>query len=260
MPQHGLEPTSRPAALITGGAVRLGRAIALALAGAGYDIALHYGRSADAAAATAAEIRELGVACHTLSCDLADTTALPGLVRDARSALPGLRVLVNSASAYAQASIADTTPEIFDQQFAVNLRAPFFLTRSFARQVGAGHVINIIDNKIAFNQFSYAAYLLAKQALADFTRMAALELAPHIAVNGVAPGVVLPAGTRSPEYIAWRVAGIPLARQGTTADITGAILYLLGSRFVTGQVLTVDGGEGLTGVGRNAAQFDQDKV
>jgi NAD(P)-dependent dehydrogenase (short-subunit alcohol dehydrogenase family) len=253
-------PAGRPAALVTGGAVRLGRAIALALAGAGYDIALHYGRSAEAAAETAAAIRALGASCHPLQLDLADAAALPGLVSQARTALPGLRVLVNSASAYTQATIGATTAEIFDQQLAVNLRAPFFLTQAFAQQVGQGHVINVIDNKVAFNQHQYAAYLLAKKSLAELTRMAAVEFAPGVQVNAVAPGVVLPAGTRSPEYIAWRVSGIPLRRQGTTDDITGAILYLLGSPFVTGQILTVDGGEALTNVGQNAAQFDPSKI
>jgi pteridine reductase len=250
----------RPAALVTGGAVRLGRAIALALAGAGYDIALHYGRSAEAAEETAAAIRALGAACHPIAHDLAEVEGLPGVVERARAALPGLRVLVNSASAYTQATIGATSAAIFDQQLAVNLRAPFFLTQAFAAQVGEGHVVNIIDNKVAFNQYQYAAYLLAKKALAEFTRMAAVELAPRIQVNGVAPGVVLPAGTRSEEYIAWRVSGIPLRRQGETGDITGAILYLLGSRFVTGQIVTVDGGESLTNVGQNAAQFDQSKI
>lgn len=255
------DPTAaRPAALVTGGAVRLGRAIALALAGAGYDIALHYGRSAAAAAQTADEIRALGAACWSYSLDLRDAEAIPGMVAAARAALPGLCVLVNSASAYAQAPIGATTAALFDEQLAVNLRAPFFLTQAFAREVGRGHVINIIDNKVGFNQFQYAAYLLAKKGLAELTRMAAVELAPAIQVNGVAPGVVLPAGTRSPEYVAWRVSGIPLRRQGAVEDITGAIRYLLASPFVTGQILTVDGGEALTNIGQNAAQFDQDKV
>lgn len=250
----------RPAALITGGAVRLGRAIALALAAAGYDIALHFGRSAEAAEETAQAIRARGVACSLHQRDLADAAGLPGLVTQAREALPGLRVLVNSASAYVQATIAETTADIFDQQLAVNLRAPLFLTQAFAEQIGQGHVINVIDNKVAFNQFQYAAYLLAKKALAELTHMAAVEFAPGLQVNGVAPGVVLPASTRSPEYIAWRVSGIPLRRQGTTDDVTAAILYLLGSRFITGQILTVDGGEALTNIGQNAAQFDPSNV
>lgn len=250
----------KPAALVTGGAVRLGRAIALALAAAGYDLALHYGRSAEAAEATAHEIRALGVACHPLAHDLSEAEGLPDLIARARAALPHLGILVNSASAYTQATVATTSAAIFDEQFAINLRAPFLLTQAFAQQVGAGHVINLIDNKVAFHQYQYAAYLLAKQGLAEFTRMAALELAPAIQVNGVAPGVVLPATTRSPEYVAWRISGIPLQRQGRTNDITDTILFLLNSPFITGQIVTVDGGEGLTGVGLNAAQFDPGHV
>ena len=255
-----LDHSIRPAALVTGGAVRLGRAIALDLAAVGYDIVLHYGHSAAAANETAEAIRALGRACHPVQQDLTAAEALPTLIARAREALPGLSILINSASAYQQAPIATTTVALFDQQLAVNLRAPFFLTQAFAQQVGQGQVINIIDNKIAFNQFQYAAYLLAKQALADFTRMAAVEFAPGLRVNGVAPGVVLPAVTRSAEYIAWRIAGIPVQRQGKTEDVTHAVRYLLAAPFVTGQILTVDGGESLTNIGQNAAQFDPQKV
>jgi pteridine reductase len=250
----------RPAALVTGGAVRLGRALALHLAGAGYDVALHYGRSADAAADTAAEIRALGVDCRTFACDLADVEALDGLMAQALDEFPRLEVLVNSASAYAQAPIAGTTAEMFAQQFEVNLRAPFFLTQAFASRVGRGNVVNVIDNKIGYHQFDYAAYLLSKKALAEFTAMAAVEFAPRIRVNGVAPGVVLPAATRSEEYIAWRLQGIPLRMQGQPSHIAAALMSLLSNEFITGQVITVDGGESLAEVGRNAAQFDQSKV
>lgn len=253
-------PTPRPAALITGSGIRLGRALALDLAAAGYDIAVHYNRSAEPALETAEAIRALGVECHAFALDLRDVAAFPAFIGRVHAAFPNLRVLINSASAYGQATIGATTVELFDEQLAVNLRAPYFLTQAFAAQVGRGHVVNIIDNKIAFNQNQYAAYLLSKQALAEFTRLAALEFAPHIQVNGVAPGVVLPAGTRSPEYIAWRISGIPLHKQGSTADISAAVRYLIGSAFVTGQILFVDGGEGLTNVGQNAAQFDPTKV
>jgi len=250
----------RPVALVTGSAVRLGKALALDLARRGYDIALHYRSSAGPAAAAAAEIESAGARCVPFQADLADAAAIPGLLADVVNTFPGLSLLVNSASAYAQATIADTTPALFDEQFAVNLRAPFFLTQAFAARVDQGHVVNIIDNKIGFNQFEYAAYLLAKKGLVELTRMAALEFAPRIRVNGVAPGVVLPASSRSDEYIQWRIQGIPLRMQGETAHISAAIHALLDNPFMTGQVLVVDGGEALTGVGQNAAQFDQDKV
>lgn len=253
-------PAGRPAALVTGAAVRLGRAVALALAQAGYDIALHYHHSAGPAAQTVAELRTLGVASAAFPLDLQQVESIPTFLHEVRAAFPGLTLLVNSASSYTQATIADTTPAIFDAQLAVNLRAPFFLLQAFARQVGRGQVINILDNKIGFNQFHYAAYLLAKKALVELTKMAALEFAPAIRVNGVAPGVVLPAETRSPAYLQWRIQGIPLQMQGDVAHITQAIMSLIHNPFITGQVLVVDGGESLAHVGQNAAQFDPSGV
>ncbi|MCA9981452.1 MAG: SDR family oxidoreductase, partial [Anaerolineales bacterium] len=204
---------------------------------------------------TAAEIRALGVQCQLFQQDLGHTAELASFIGRVHTAMPHLRVLVNSASAYTQASILDTTPEIWANQFAVNLTAPVFLTQAFATQVGAGNVVNIIDNKMGFNQPQYAAYLLAKKGLAEFTKMASVELAPAVRVNGVAPGVVLPAGSRTAEYIAWRVQGIPLQRQGDPAHIVQAIRYCLENEFVTGQILVVDGGESLTNTGQNAATF-----
>jgi NAD(P)-dependent dehydrogenase (short-subunit alcohol dehydrogenase family) len=256
---------TRRAALITGGAIRLGRAIAVALAHAGYDIAVHYNSSAGPAEATAAEIRALGVNCRIYQHDLRDAAGLDRFVRRVATDFPQLSVLVNSASGYQSGRIAETSLDSFDSQFAVNLRAPFFLMQAFAAHVQRNgltdaNIINIADNKIGFNQFEYAAYLLTKKGLAELTRMAALEFAPEVRVNAVAPGVVLPAQSRSDEYIAWRVQAIPLQRQGETAHITGAILSLLDNQFVTGQVWVVDGGESIANAGRNATQFDPKKV
>ena len=151
-------------ALVTGGAIRLGRALTLGLAAAGYDIVLHFHSSVEAAAATAAEVRALGRRCQVEPADLSDVAALDDLLARAAAAFGRLDVLVNSASAYTQARIADTTLEMFAGQFDVNLRAPFFLTQAFAAQVGRGAVINIIDNKIGFHQYAYAAYLLSKKS------------------------------------------------------------------------------------------------
>jgi NAD(P)-dependent dehydrogenase (short-subunit alcohol dehydrogenase family) len=247
----------RPAALVTGAARRLGRAIAVALAGAGYDIALHCYTSAAMAEETAVEIGGAGNQVMVFEGDLADVTTPERLVTDARRRVPALSVLVNSASRYDRASIGETTATLYDAQMAVNLRAPFFLTQAFARIVGRGHIINIADNKVEFTQPAYAAYVLSKKALVELTRLAAVELAPNIRVNAVAPGIVLPAESRSGEYLAWRTDAIPLKARGTPADVTGAILYLLHSTFVTGQVLTVDGGESVAQIGRHAANAPQ---
>lgn len=133
---------------------------------------------------------------------------------------------------------------------------PYFLTKAFALQCKTGSVINIIDNKIAFNQYQYSAYLLSKKALAEMTKLAALELAPAVRVNGLAPGVVLPASVRTQKYIDWRIEGIPVKRQGNTNNITQALYYLLDNDFMCGQILTVDGGESLTNIGQNAANHE----
>ncbi len=250
----------RGAALVTGGAIRLGRELALALARAGYDIALHYFSSEEEAEQTRREIEAFGVRCELFGFDLSDTPALPTWMAAVAVRMGNLEVLVNSASGYTQATIADTESDDFDQLFALNLKAPFFLIQAFARQVQRGNIINILDNKIAYNQFSYAAYLLSKKGLAELTRMAALEFAPAIRVNGIAPGVTLPAESRSADYLQWRIEAIPLQRKGEGDHIAQALLQLLANDFITGQILVVDGGEGIAHVGRNAGAYHPAKV
>jgi len=247
-------------ALVTGSAIRLGKAIALALAADGFDIALHYHSSKDKALETKADIEALGVACHLCPQDLNQTEALGEFVAQVNTQVENLAVLVNSASAYDSGDIKDTSVEIFERQFRLNLQAPFFLSKAFAAVVGAGNIINICDNKIAYNQYAYAAYLLSKKTLAEFTRLASLEFAPTIRVNGVSPGVVMPLPSRSQEYIDWRIDGIPLKKQGTTDNITQAVLSILHNDFMSGQILFVDGGESVAHIGRNATQYNPEKI
>ncbi|GIX30560.1 MAG: short chain dehydrogenase [Porticoccaceae bacterium] len=244
----------RPAALVTGGAIRVGRHFCETLARLGYDVAVHYHRSAEAAQETVASLRALGVEAHGFAHDLAgpDPAALVDRVVEV---FPRLCVLVNCASTYRAASVAETDYGLLEGEFRVNFFAPFLLTGAFARRVERGNVVNILDNKIAFNQYQYAAYLSAKKALAELTRMAAMEFAPRIRVNGIAPGVVLPGSNRSADYIAWRVEGIPLKRQGKLTELGRALAYLLENEFVTGQILFVDGGESVAHVGRNAEAY-----
>lgn len=242
------------AALVTGGATRLGRHLALALAHNGYDIALHFSRSAEQAQRVHEDITRLGRQCRLIQCDFSqqDTAAV---VTEAVTAFPGLSLLVNSASAYTPAPIMDTDPGMLEEQFRINLFAPFMLIRHFAGAVPAGDIVNIIDNKISMHQYPYAAYLLSKKSLSDLTLMAALELAPRFRVNGIAPGVTLPAASRTPDYIQWRLEGIPLRQQGTPDYIGKALLYLLGNPFVTGQILFVDGGEAVNHTGRHSENY-----
>jgi pteridine reductase len=246
------------AAVVTGGATRLGRHFAEALADAGFDIALHVNRSRDEAEDVANNIRAKGRACEIFHCDFLSehlNEELANLIQAAKKRFPGLNLLLNSASAYEPAPIAKTELAMLETQFRVNMFTPLLLTRHFAEVVHEGQVINIIDNKVAYHQYPYAAYLLSKKSLADMTRMAALEFAPRIRINGLAPGVVLPASQRTSDYVQWRIDGIPLKQQGAPAHLVQALYYLLDNSFVAGQILFVDGGESVNLEGRHSENY-----
>ncbi|MCL7928634.1 SDR family oxidoreductase [Halomonas llamarensis] len=249
---------SANAALVTGGATRLGRHFAEALADAGYDIALHVNSSRHEADEVAKGIREKGRACEVFACNFlsdAPEDDLGMLIRNVKTRFTGLSVLVNSASAYEPAKLADTDLGMLETQFRVNMFTPLLLTRHFADAVEVGCVVNIIDNKIAYHQYPYAAYLLSKKSLAEMTRMAALEFAPRIRINGIAPGVVLPASQRTSDYIQWRIEGIPAKRQGDPEHLVAALHYVLDNPFVAGQILFVDGGESINVEGRHSENY-----
>ncbi|MBP5979736.1 MAG: SDR family oxidoreductase [Halomonas sp.] len=242
------------AALVTGGATRLGRHFSEALADAGYDIALHVNSSREEAEEVAKSIRSKGRECEILPCDFLHES-VDTLIHTAQARFPHLNVLLNSASSYQAAPIAKTDLAILETQFRINLFTPLLLIRHFAQVVSQGCVINIIDNKVAYHQYPYAAYLLSKKGLADMTQMAAIEFAPHIRINGIAPGVILPIAQRNHAYIAWRLEGIPLHRQGAPGHLIKAVHYLLDNDFVTGQVLCVDGGESIYLEGRHSENY-----
>lgn len=233
-----------PAALITGAAKRIGRSIALALARRGYDVAVHCNRSREEAEKLHDDLEELGVRCEILVCDLRSPD-MDGLVESAVQLLPGLQLLVNNASVFEKASLSETDREIFDLHFDVNLKAPFFLSKHFAESVRRGHIVNIVDARIFGLSPEYTAYALTKGALFDLTRLNALELAPDIRVNAIAPGAILPPPGKAPDYLKPLTQRIPLRQHGSPENIAQALLYLLDNEFVTGQCLTVDGGEWL---------------
>ncbi|MYM62959.1 SDR family NAD(P)-dependent oxidoreductase [Pseudomaricurvus sp. HS19] len=244
-----------PAALVTGGGTRLGAAFALYLAEKGFDVALHYNSSREQAQQVQADIVARGRRCDLLQWDFLASDDPAALLDATLQAFPNLQLLLNSASVYDAAPTGQTTLELLQQQFKVNCFTPFLLTARFAEKVGKGQVINILDNKIAYQQYHYSAYLLSKKSLADFTTMAAMEFAPRIRVNGIAPGVVMPGVVRTSDYIDWRIDGIPLKHQGKTDNLCQALGYLIDNDFVTGQCLFVDGGEGINHIGRNAETY-----
>ena len=245
-------------ALITGSAHRLGSYFALHLARQGWDIALHYHSSEEKAKQLQKKIESLGRIARLYSYDLSSDLCFDTVIKELRQDFPYLSLLINNASVYEAGTILESSPTVLDRNFAVNIKAPFLLMQSFAKHLGrnvAANIINILDNKIAFAQYEYAAYLLSKKALAELTVMAALEFAPNIRVNAIAPGVILPQSSRNPEYLRWRLEAIPLKKQGSVTSLCKTIDYILECDFITGQILYVDGGEGVSMTGRNFKSF-----
>lgn len=233
------------AALVTGGARRIGAGIARALAQDGYDIALHYLTSKEAAERTTTEIEGLGRRCRLFRYDLNDHQETAALIPDVREHFPNLSVLINNASIFEPGTIRETGCDLFERHFNVNFKAPFFLTQAFAGNCDRGHVINVLDTRVSRSNPHHAAYTLSKKALLELTKMAARELGPAIRVNGVSPGMILPPPGGVVDELERRSAALPLKRIGATDNLVAAVRFLLNNPFVTGECIYVDGGEHL---------------
>lgn len=231
--------------MVTGGAARIGKALCVNLAEKGYDIALHYNSSEERALETKAEILRAGARCELFRADLSSPPNAVKLAADAADAFAGLRVLVNNASVFRDAGFRDVTPEFLETDFAVNFKAPFFLSQSFSERVPRGLIVNFLDTRVGKNSTSHFAYNLAKKCLYHLTKMLARELAPDIRVNAVCPGVILPPAGQGSDYLERMSRGLPMARHGTLSDVTEAFNYLLENGYVTGECLMVDGGGSL---------------
>ncbi len=242
-------PLSGRVALVTGAAIRVGRAIALALAGAGADVAIHYRSSAEAAEQACAKIRALGRRAAAVRADLADPRACRSAVRAVASELGGLDFLIHSASNFHRGTLEETTPELWDSAMNVNARAAFLLAREAAPMLRArrGRVVLLSDFLARDPAKNYLAHAVSKAAAEGLVRALAVELAPEVSVNGVAPGTVLvPEGT-TPEEEARLARRVPLKRNGDPEDVARTVVFLCaGPAFLTGQVIRVDGGRSLT--------------
>ena len=241
----------RPVALVTGAAKRIGAAIARRLHAEGYDLALHYRSSREEMVALVADLeRDRPGSVIALQAELAEFDRLPELVARTVGHFGRLDGLVNNASAYYATPMGEATPAQWDELFASNARAPFFLAQAAAPHLArtGGAIVNIVDIYAERPLRGHAVYSMAKAALAMATKSLALELGPDVRVNGVAPGNVLwsenPIKAETLETVLERTA---LERQGEPGDIAEAVLWLLrGNRYVTGQILAVDGGRTLT--------------
>jgi pteridine reductase len=244
-------PNPRPVALITGGAKRVGAVIARTLHAAGYDLALHCRHSVSEAQALADELTmQRAHSVLILQAELADTSALPGLVDGTLAHYGRLDALVNNASAFYPTPMGSATVAQWNELFASNAQAPFFLTQAAVPALRAAHgaVVNIVDIYATRAIANHPIYVMAKGALVAMTRTLALDLAPTIRVNGVAPGAVMwPSDGKPYDDQQAMLARTPLGRAGTPEDVASAVLWLLrDAPFVTGQIIPVDGGRSVS--------------
>ena len=245
-------------ALVTGAGRRLGKAMALDLAQRGWDVAVHYARSAEDAAATVAGIEAMGRRAVALQADLLDEAQVGTLLPRAAEALGGpVRTLVNNASVFEHDSIETATRDSWDRHMESNLRAPFVLTQALAAQVPApvpdaagepvaqGLVVNMIDQRVRKPTPEFASYTIAKMGLWALTRTAAQGLAPRVRVNAIGPGPTLRGHRQTEDHFRRQRAATVLGRGADASDVTAALGYLLDARAVTGQLICVDGGQHL---------------
>ncbi|HYK25437.1 MAG TPA: SDR family oxidoreductase [Steroidobacteraceae bacterium] len=238
-------------ALITGAARRIGRETARALAEQGVNLVLHFNRSDGEAQRLAEQLERLGVRTWPVQADFRRPEEYGTLIERARELAGALDILINNASIFpAERLDALTWPEL-SANVEVNAWVPLVLSRRFAAGLDArGSIINLHDTHLASFDFEHSGYILSKHMLATLTRMLALELAPNITVNAVAPGLILPPPGADESYLTTHARRLPLQRHGGPRDIAEAIVFLVRSDFITGQVIYVDGGRHLQGYTR----------
>jgi pteridine reductase len=232
-------------ALVTGGALRLGAAIVHGLAGEGANVVLHYNRSHGPAEELAQKLEEAGTSAWTVKADLGKPEDVEALIPRSLE-LPGqLDILVNNASIFSPDALMEATFDDVVQNLRVNAWAPLALSRAFARHTQRGAIVNSLDTRVADYDWKHFSYIASKNVLELWTRMTALEFAPGIRVNAVAPGLILPPPGKDEAYLEAMQETVPLKRHGGAEDIVRAVIFLLQSEFVTGQVVYVDGGRHL---------------
>ncbi len=234
-------------ALVTGGAVRLGRAVALALARQGWDLAIAYGASASDARTARKEARASGRRVHAVQADLGDPSACVRVVDAVRKAFGRLDLLVNSASTFEAADLLDVTASDWDEVMAVNLRAPFLLARDAAPmlQASGGQIVNVVDLSAFEPWTGRPHHAVSKAGLAHLTKIMARAFAPRVRVNAIAPGVVLPPEDYEPAELKALRRRVPLGRIGSPQDVIDALRFLTEADYVTGETIVVDGGMSL---------------
>jgi len=234
------------AALVTGGGKRIGRAICLSLAEAGFDVVIHYNSSADAAEAVAEEVRALGRRAAVVRADLSDEAQVRTVVPAAVDALGPLAVLINNASVFEDDRVGSLDRASWDAHIETNLRAPIVLAEAFAAQAPDGAcIVNLLDQRVLKPDPRFFSYALSRNGLWWATQTLAQALAPRIRVNGVGPGPTLASIHQTAEDFAAEARNVPLQRAGSPEAVADAVRWLVGAELVTGQMIAVDGGQHL---------------
>ncbi len=239
----------RGAALITGGARRIGRALVAAAAECGYDVAIHVRALDDEAEAAAAEVRARGRKSTIVTCDLRKESATVALVGEVEAELGAVTLLVNCASVFEEDAFADMNRASWDAHLETNLRAPLVLAQVFARRLPQdreGLIVNLLDQRVLRPTPEFFSYSLSKAALWDATRMLAQALAPHIRVNAIGPGPTLPSIHQDQAAFDAEAQTTLMQRPVSPSEIALALRYLIEARAVTGQMIAVDSGQHLT--------------
>ncbi|MDB5441827.1 MAG: short-chain dehydrogenase/reductase [Phenylobacterium sp.] len=239
---------SRGAALITGGARRIGRALVAAAADAGFDVAIHVRGVDDDAEAAAAEVRARGRKAQIFACDLRRESTTVALVGEVEAELGAVTLLVNCASVFERDAVSDMNRASWDAHMETNLRAPLVLAQAFARRLPVGReglIVNILDQRVWRPTPEFFSYSLSKAALWDATRMLAQALAPRVRVNAIGPGPTLASVHQDEEAFAAEASATLMERAVDPAEIAGALKYLIDAKAVTGQMIAVDSGQHL---------------
>jgi NAD(P)-dependent dehydrogenase (short-subunit alcohol dehydrogenase family) len=242
--------------LVTGAARRIGAAVARDLAAGGWRVVVHYNRSEAEAQALAKEIVRAGGTVELVQADLASRAEVEAVFPRALVKVGRIDCLINNAAHFQYDTIETLSWDSWDAHMAANLAAPAFLSRDFARQIprtGEGVIINLLDQKTGNLNPDFLSYTLSKVGLRGLTETLALGLAPRIRVCGIAPGVTLMSGKQTPQSFEKAFKATPLGRSSTVEDIVRAVRFILATPSLTGQVLTLDGGESLAGRPRDVA-------
>lgn len=228
------------AALITGGVNRIGKAIGLFLAEKGYDIAIHYNNSDPSDLIEV--IEHFGVRALPFQADLNNESEVEALMPAVEKCFPQLALLINNASLFDSGNLSMIDAIRFTQYLNVNFKAPFILSRDFFKLFKKGNIINLVDAKITHHQHRFSTYLLTKKMLMEYTNMAAVEFAPLVRVNAIAPGAILPPPGENDSYLEKRAGESVLKKTGSKEDITQAVDFIIKNTFITGQCIFIDGG------------------